>query len=81
MTADQAALLDRLVAEARLRDLLASYADVIDWLDWPRLDSLFWPDAAIDFGSPGRGNLRRRKFAIVQALLQTLGHKRPIFQR
>ncbi|MBH0114927.1 nuclear transport factor 2 family protein [Novosphingobium sp. YJ-S2-02] len=39
-----------LVARARITDLIADYAQVIDWLDWDRLDSLFWPEAQFDFG-------------------------------
>jgi hypothetical protein len=49
-------LLENLIAEARLRDLVAEYANVIDWLDWDRLADLFWPDAKLDFGMFRRGS-------------------------
>lgn len=41
-----AALLDK----ARLTDLVAEYGNLIDWIDWARLDDVFWPDARFDFG-------------------------------
>lgn len=41
-----AALLDK----ARLTELLAEYANLLDWIDWRRLDAVFWPDATFDFG-------------------------------
>ena len=50
MSADRDALLESLLVEARLRELVAQYANVIDWLDWDRLPDLFWPDARFDFG-------------------------------
>lgn len=46
---DKAAL-DRVIARAELGDLIADYAQIIDWLDWDRLDSVFWPEAMFDFG-------------------------------
>ena len=39
-----------LVAKARLSELVAEYANLIDWLDWDRLGGVFWPDATFDFG-------------------------------
>lgn len=44
------AALDRLVARACLQDLVADYAGLIDWIDWDRLDQLFWPESQFDFG-------------------------------
>ena len=39
-----------LVARAALTDLVADYGELIDWLDWDRLDAVFWPEATFDFG-------------------------------
>jgi hypothetical protein len=44
------AALDALLAKARLSELVAEYANLIDWIDWPRLDAVFWPEASFDFG-------------------------------
>lgn len=44
------AALDRLVAKSELTDLLAEYANLIDWVEWDRLDAVFWPEATFDFG-------------------------------
>ncbi|WP_380876275.1 hypothetical protein ACFB49_08020 [Sphingomonas sp. DBB INV C78] len=44
------AAITALLAKARLGELVADYANLIDWLDWGRLDALFWPDAQFDFG-------------------------------
>lgn len=41
-----ASLLDK----ARLTELLAEYANLLDWVDWQRLDTVFWPEAVFDFG-------------------------------
>lgn len=41
----------RLLAdEAALGRLVARYGEAIDWLDWARIDDLFWADAQFDFG-------------------------------
>lgn len=40
----------RLCDEADVSALMADYAHAIDWLDWARLEPLFWPDATLDFG-------------------------------
>lgn len=45
-----------LVAKAQLTDLVAEYANLIDWIDWNRLDGVFWPEATFDFGM-FKGNL------------------------
>lgn len=42
--------LERLVTGAALQDLVAEYAALMDWIDWARLDAVFWPDAQFDFG-------------------------------
>ena len=47
--ADIARLL-RIADEAEISALIAAYADVMDWLDWDRLGSVFWPEAQFDFG-------------------------------
>ncbi|MGF7154243.1 nuclear transport factor 2 family protein [Novosphingobium gossypii] len=39
-----------LIDKARLTDLVAEYANLLDWIDWQRLDTVFWPDATFDFG-------------------------------
>ncbi|CDO37401.1 MULTISPECIES: nuclear transport factor 2 family protein [Novosphingobium] len=39
-----------LVARARLTDLVAEYGNLIDWIEWDRLDAVFWPEATFDFG-------------------------------
>ncbi|EJL23769.1 nuclear transport factor 2 family protein [Novosphingobium sp. AP12] len=44
------AAIEALVAKARLGELVAEYANLIDWLDWGRLDGVFWPEATFDFG-------------------------------
>ncbi|MFS0738349.1 nuclear transport factor 2 family protein [Sphingomonas sp. 1P06PA] len=49
-TAEDRARLNRLTDEAELRAMLADVAARIDWLDWPGLAALFWPDAQFDFG-------------------------------
>lgn len=56
-----AALLDK----ARLTDLVAEYANLIDWIDWDRLDAIFWPDAMFDFGM-FRGDLAEYRAFVVQ---------------
>ena len=45
-----AAALDALLDRARLAELVAVYALLLDWVDWDGLDALFWPDAHFDFG-------------------------------
>lgn len=42
--------IETLVAKAQLTDLVAEYANLIDWVDWDRLDGVFWPEATFDFG-------------------------------
>jgi hypothetical protein len=44
------AAIEALIAKARLGELVAEYANLIDWLDWDRLDAVFWPEATFDFG-------------------------------
>ncbi|MCW1383911.1 nuclear transport factor 2 family protein [Novosphingobium sp. KCTC 2891] len=44
------AVLDQMVARARLQDLVADYAGSMDWIDWDLLDRVFWPEAQFDFG-------------------------------
>ncbi|MYL99050.1 nuclear transport factor 2 family protein [Novosphingobium sp. FGD1] len=43
-------VLGDLLSRATLGDLLAQYANLLDWLDWERLDAVFWPEALFDFG-------------------------------
>lgn len=42
--------IEALLAKARLGELVAEYANLIDWIDWDRLTSVFWPEATFDFG-------------------------------
>lgn len=42
--------MQRLADRAALQDLVAEYAALMDWIDWDRLDHVFWPDAQFDFG-------------------------------
>lgn len=42
--------IEQLITKARLAELVAEYANLIDWIDWGRLDAVFWPDATFDFG-------------------------------
>lgn len=46
----QASALAALIDKARLTELVGEYANLIDWIDWDRLNTVFWPDAAFDFG-------------------------------
>lgn len=39
-----------LIDKARLTELVAEYANLIDWIDWDRLAGVFWPEAGFDFG-------------------------------
>lgn len=50
LTEAEVARFRRLCDEADLRALIADYAETIDWLDWTRMETLFWPDATLDFG-------------------------------
>lgn len=43
-------LLQRLADESAVRNVLATYANAVDWLDWKTLESTFWSDAYIDLG-------------------------------
>ena len=40
----------RIADESEISALIAAYADVLDWLDWDRLPTLFWPETQFDFG-------------------------------
>lgn len=42
--------LARLTDRATLHDLVAEYAGLLDWIDWDRLNMVFWPDSHFDFG-------------------------------
>lgn len=44
------AALAALIDKAALTDLVAEYGNLIDWIDWDRLDRVFWPEATFDFG-------------------------------
>ena len=44
------AAIAHLLAKARLGELVAEYANLIDWIEWDRLDAVFWPEAYFDFG-------------------------------
>lgn len=50
LTAADIARLKRAADQAAINGLIAEYADVMDWLDWDRLGSVFWPEAQFDFG-------------------------------
>jgi hypothetical protein len=39
-----------LLARAAISDVLGRYCLALDWLDQPALETVFWPDAAIDYG-------------------------------
>ena len=43
-------LLQRLADESACRDVLVRYGIAIDWQDRQSLQSVFWPDANIDYG-------------------------------
>jgi hypothetical protein len=43
-------LLARLLDESACRAVLARYGAAIDWQDRPGLETVFWPDAEIDYG-------------------------------
>jgi SnoaL-like domain len=42
--------LRKLLDESDCRALIERYAYAIDWMNWPGLEALFWPDAQLDFG-------------------------------
>lgn len=42
--------LRQLLDEAACRRLVECYAYAVDWMNWPGLEALFWPDACFDFG-------------------------------
>jgi hypothetical protein len=42
--------LEALLAKTRLHELITEYANAIDWIDWNRLDAVFWPESTFDFG-------------------------------
>ena len=46
----QEQLLRRLFDESACNAVLARYGRAIDWQDRPSLESIFWPDADIDYG-------------------------------
>lgn len=48
--------LARLLDESAIRSIVTRYTSAIDWMNWPLLESLFWPDATIDFGASFAGN-------------------------
>lgn len=52
---DRARLTD-LLDEAAVRAGVTRYTYAVDWMNWPLLESLFWPDATIDFGDVFRGD-------------------------
>lgn len=58
------AAIETLLAKAQLTDLVAEYANLIDWVDWPRLDAVFWPEAEFDFGMFKGDFSEYRKFVI-----------------
>jgi hypothetical protein len=51
-----------LLSKARLSELVAEYANLIDWIDWDRLDGVFWPEARFDFGMFKGGFAEYRSF-------------------
>jgi hypothetical protein len=46
----QDVLLRRLVDESACRSVLARYGAALDWQDQQSLETVFWPDADIDYG-------------------------------
>ena len=50
------AQLAQLVDEAAIRSVVTRYTSALDWMNWPLMETLFWPDAAIDFGDIFRGD-------------------------
>ncbi|CCA91397.1 nuclear transport factor 2 family protein [Novosphingobium sp. PP1Y] len=54
-----------LVARARLTELVAEYGNLIDWIDWGRLDAVFWPEAKFDFGM-FKGNFEEYRGFVAQ---------------
>lgn len=53
---DRDAVLSDVITRSTLCALVADYGHLLDWLEWHRLDMLFWPDAQFDFGM-FKGNL------------------------
>lgn len=49
-TTDGEATLQLLLDERDCRAVLARYGIAIDWQDRPGLESVFWPDAEVDYG-------------------------------
>lgn len=56
LTDAQLAQFTRLLDESTIRDLVGRYTSGLDWLNAPLLESLFWPDAKVDFGEMFRGD-------------------------
>lgn len=46
----QSELLQRLADESACRDVLARYGIALDWQDRQLLESVFWPNADVDYG-------------------------------
>ena len=46
----------RLLYESAIRSVVASYANAVDWMNWPVVESLLWEDAKVDFGDFCRGD-------------------------
>lgn len=44
------ALLQRLADESAVRNVLSSFANAVDWLDWTTYEATMWSDAYIDLG-------------------------------
>jgi hypothetical protein len=44
-------VLNRLLDESSCRDVIARYSAAIDWADLRSLETVFWPDAHLDFGA------------------------------
>lgn len=56
--------LEELLSKSALTGLIAEYANCIDWIDWKRLDDVFWPDATFDFGMFKGSFDEYRKFVV-----------------
>jgi hypothetical protein len=51
MTTDASDALTRLLDESACRDVVSRYSAAIDWADRESLETVFWPDARMDFGA------------------------------
>lgn len=50
LSAAENAELRSLLDERACRTLIERYAYAVDWMNWPGLEALFWPEAHFDYG-------------------------------